>query len=73
MRNRLGVLADLGAGFANGDGGMMIRGDCGLEAPDEAALLVEATLFSVDVDSYDVLRESSGCDDPYEAFRDTAC
>lgn len=51
MRSRLGVRADLGAGFAKGDGGMMIRGDCGLEAPVDTALLREATVFSVDVDS----------------------
>lgn len=51
MRRRLGVRSDLGAGLANGDGGMMIRGDCGREAPPvDAALLVEATVFSVDVD-----------------------
>lgn len=72
MRSRLGVRADLGAGFAKGDGGMMIRGDCGRDAPVEAALLVDATVLSVDVDSYDVLRETSGCVDSYEVFRDMA-
>lgn len=50
LRDRLGVRADLGAGFAKGDGGMIRRGDCGLEAP-EAALLIEATVLSVDVES----------------------
>lgn len=72
MRSRLGVRADLGAGFANGDGGIMIRGDCGLEAAVDAALLIEVMLFSVDVDPEEVLRESGGCDDSYEVFRETA-
>lgn len=71
IRSRLGVRADLGAGFAKGDGGIMSRGDCGLD-PLEAALLMETMVFSVDVDSEELLRESEGCDDSYEVFRETA-
>lgn len=43
--------ADLGAaGFANCEGGMMMRGDCGLE---RSMLSVEASLFSVAVDLFE--------------------
>lgn len=60
-----GVREDRGAGTANGDGGMVIRGDRGFERVVLPALLCEATL-SFDVvdeevfESNEVLRESAG-------------
>lgn len=66
MSRRRGVRADLGAGLANGDGGMAIRGDSGRVFPAVLALLEkEAALWSVDVlctevvESYEVLRDNA--------------
>lgn len=50
--------ADLGAGFANGDGGMMTRGDSGLVLAVLAVLVCDAALDvdeTVVVDVVDVV------------------
>lgn len=63
MCNRRGVRADLGAdGFANGDGGMMMRGDSGRVLDSPAALLLEATLLSLVLESEEWFRDSDGCE-----------
>jgi len=65
MCSRRGVRDDLGAGIANDEGGMVMRGDCGLDRDVVFALLCETTL-SVDevdeeeADSNDVLRDNAG-------------
>jgi len=67
MCRRRGVRDDRGAGIANDEGGMVMRGDCGLDRDVVLALLCETTL-SVDVvdveesDSNDVLRDKAGCE-----------
>ena len=61
-----GVRADLGAGFANCDGGIVTRGDSGRALAVLAALVEDAVLLmdevlAVDVDdSYDTLRDKEG-------------
>lgn len=71
MRRR-GVRADLGAGFANGDGGMVTRGDSGLvlpvlAAPDAPAVNVVlrsldavVVVLTEDAESRDELRDNGG-------------
>jgi hypothetical protein len=67
MCRRRGVRDDRGAGMANDEGGIVMRGDCGLDRDVVLALLCETTL-SVDevdedeADSNDVLRDKAGCD-----------
>lgn len=46
IASRRGVRADLGAGFANGDGGMMMRGESGLDPRRSCAV---ALLFELAV------------------------
>jgi len=51
--------------MANGEGGMVIRGDCGLERDVVPALLCETALSAEDVeedadDSNEVLRDKAG-------------
>lgn len=65
MCRRRGVRDDRGAGIANDEGGMVMRGDCGFDRDVVLALLCETTL-SADVvddeesDSNEVLREKAG-------------
>lgn len=54
-----------GAGIANDEDGIVIRGDWGLEREDVAALLLEAELSADEVDdddadSKDMLRDKAG-------------
>ena len=66
MCSRRGVRADRGAGFANGFGGMVTRGESGTPFAVLAALENDAALWSVDVvlvdvtESYDVFRDNAG-------------
>ena len=66
MCSRRGVRDDRGAGIANDEGGMVMRGDCGLDRDVVLALLWETTLSVDDVDdvvesdSNDVLRDKAG-------------
>ena len=69
MRSRRGARADLGAGFANGEGGMITRGDSGrvlavlvepVELTFEAALWVDEVVVVEAFESYEVLRDRAG-------------
>jgi hypothetical protein len=67
MCRRRGVRDDRGAGIANDEGGIVMRGDCGLDRDVVLALVCE-TALSVDevdedeADSNDVLRDKAGCE-----------
>jgi hypothetical protein len=61
------VRDDRGAGIANDEGGMVMRGDCGFDRDVVLALLWETMLSVDDVDdvesdSNDVLRDKAGCE-----------
>lgn len=65
MCSRRGVRDDRGAGIANDEGGIVMRGDCGLDRDVVLALLCETVLSTEDVDeeeadSNDVLRDKAG-------------
>ena len=61
MCSRRGVRADRGAaGLANGDGGMVMRGDSGRF--EEALERFDAVLLWDAFESYEVLRERAGCE-----------
>jgi hypothetical protein len=67
MCSRRGVRDDRGAGIANDEGGMVMRGDWGLDRDVVLALLCEAMLSVEEVDeeaadSNDVLRDNAGWD-----------
>jgi hypothetical protein len=61
MWSRRGVRADRGAGLANDDEGMMIRGDSGREPlREECALELDVVVLLVVFDSSEVVREREG-------------
>ena len=62
MFSRRGVRADLGAGLAKGEGGMIMRAESGLELFSAAALLLVAALCCVTLESDELFREMDGCD-----------
>jgi hypothetical protein len=49
MVRRRGVRADLGAGFTNGEGGIVTRGDSGRLRVDPVELVRDTVLCSVEV------------------------
>lgn len=58
--------AERGAGFANGDGGIVTRGDSGRTRvpfeplPEEAVVLVDDPVAEKVLDSYEVFRDNAG-------------